>query len=166
MHGAIYLVMKTEGELHDRIRSWAKKAIAVFVVLYLAITAFTIITIDHMTANFREYPVLLIIPVLNFLAITNIFREFRKGRDGRAFISSCVSIVLLMLIFGIGIFPNLVWSIPEAANSLSIYNASSSDKTLKIMLIIAVIGMPLVLAYTASIYWIFRGKVKLDSTSY
>ena len=50
-----------------------------------------------------------------------------------------------------------------SATSLTIYNAASSPKTLKIMLIIAGCGMPLVLAYTASIYWIFRGKVKLDS---
>ena len=48
----------------------------------------------------------------------------------------------------------------------SLYNAASSQKTLKIMLIIAIIGMPFVIAYTASIYWIFRGKVKLDRFSY
>jgi len=51
-------------------------------------------------------------------------------------------------------------------NSLTIYNASSSQKTLGIMLTIAILGIPFVLAYTISIYWIFRGKVKLDSMSY
>jgi cytochrome d ubiquinol oxidase subunit II len=86
--------------------------------------------------------------------------------DGWAFISSCASIVLLLLIFGIGIFPKLVWSLGNPEYSLTIYNAASSQKTLGIMLTIAIIGMPLVIAYTASIYWIFRGKVKLDSTSY
>ena len=54
----------------------------------------------------------------------------------------------------------------DPALSLTIYNAASSQKTLQIMLIIAVIGVPFVLAYTASIYWIFRGKVKLDKMSY
>jgi cytochrome d ubiquinol oxidase subunit II len=52
------------------------------------------------------------------------------------------------------------------ANSLSIHNAASSRKTLGIMLSIALIGLPVVLAYTVSIYWIFRGKVKLDKMSY
>lgn len=166
MHGAIYLVMKTEGKLHDRIRSWAKRAILVFVCFYVITTIFVIAAVPHMTDNFKEYPVLFVIPLLNALAIANIFREFARGRDGRAFISSALSIVLLMIIFGIGIFPNLVWSIPEIGNSLSIYNAASSQKTLKIMLAMAIIGMPVVIAYTISIYWIFRGKVKLDSTSY
>lgn len=52
------------------------------------------------------------------------------------------------------------------AHSLTIYNAASSTKTLGIMLTIAIIGVPIVLAYTVSIYWIFRGKVKLERTSY
>ncbi|HUA66804.1 MAG TPA: cytochrome d ubiquinol oxidase subunit II [Alphaproteobacteria bacterium] len=55
---------------------------------------------------------------------------------------------------------------PNPENSLDIYNASSSHKTLGIMLIIAGIGVPIVLAYTACIYWIFRGKVKLSKSSY
>ncbi len=72
----------------------------------------------------------------------------------------------LMGIFGLGMYPNLVVSIPDVANSLNIYNGSSSSKTLAIMLIIAGLGVPIVLAYTASIYWIFRGKTKLESHSY
>ena len=55
---------------------------------------------------------------------------------------------------------------PDPAHSLTIYNAASSPKTLGIMLTIAAIGVPVVLAYTVSIYWIFRGKVKLDRMSY
>lgn len=67
---------------------------------------------------------------------------------------------------GLGMYPNMVYSQPHPENSLTIYTGSSSIKTLKIMLIIAITGVPLVLAYTASIYWIFRGKVKLDAISY
>jgi cytochrome d ubiquinol oxidase subunit II len=73
---------------------------------------------------------------------------------------------LLLALFGVGLYPNLVSSLPQPEHSLTIYNAASSPKTLKIMLIIAGLGVPLVLAYTASIYWIFRGKVKLDASSY
>ncbi len=73
---------------------------------------------------------------------------------------------LLMALFGIGMYPNMIYSSPVAEHSLTIYNAASSTKTLTIMLIIAAIGMPIVGAYTFSIYWIFRGKVKLDAHSY
>jgi cytochrome d ubiquinol oxidase subunit II len=72
----------------------------------------------------------------------------------------------LMLLFGIDQYPNMVYSQPNPENSLTIYNACSSQKTLGIMLVIACIGVPIVLAYTACIYWIFRGKVKVDRTSY
>jgi cytochrome d ubiquinol oxidase subunit II len=60
----------------------------------------------------------------------------------------------------------MVLSHPIRENSLTIYNAASTDKTLGIMLIIALIGVPLVLSYTACIYYIFRGKVKLTKHSY
>ena len=60
----------------------------------------------------------------------------------------------------------MILSSPTVANSLTIYNAASSAKTLRIMLIMALIGMPLVIGYTTTIYWIFRGKVKLGEGSY
>ncbi len=74
--------------------------------------------------------------------------------------------ITLMALFGLNIYPNLVYSQPNPENSLTIYNAASSPKTLGIMLVIACIGVPLVIAYTVCIYWIFRGKVKLDRMSY
>ena len=68
-----------------------------------------------------------------------------------------------MLLLGIALFPNLVTSSPYPENSLTIYNAASSQKTLGIMLIVAAIGMPFVFAYTSIIYWVFRGPVAIGS---
>jgi cytochrome d ubiquinol oxidase subunit II len=62
-------------------------------------------------------------------------------------------------------FPTLVRA-TDPALSLTVYNAASSPATLSIMLVIALIGIPFVLAYTIGIYWVFRGKVRLDSMSY
>jgi len=166
MHGAIYVVMKSEGELQARIRSWVPRLIGLFVVGYVVTTALTLVFIPHMTTTLREEPVLLIVPALSVLAIANIPREIHRGRDFRAFLSSCATMVLLMALFGIGMYPDMIYSSPNPEYSLTIYNAASSVKTQQIMLIIAVIGMPIVLAYTISIYWIFRGKVKLDAHSY
>jgi len=75
-------------------------------------------------------------------------------------------VALLLALFGMGMYPNLVLSDPLAGHSLTIYAAASSPRTLRIMLLIALLGMPFVMAYTASIYWIFRGKVKIEPTSY
>ncbi|MBN1153581.1 cytochrome d ubiquinol oxidase subunit II [candidate division KSB1 bacterium] len=166
MHGAIYVVMKTEGPLHEKIRGWVNKTIIFFIVCYISTTMITLIYIPHMIIYFREYPILFGIPFINMVAIANIPREIIHRNNFRAFLSSCAAMMALMTIFGIGIFPNLVHSLPLAENSLTIYNAASSPKTLSIILTIAVIGVPVVLAYTVSVYWIFRGKVKLDASSY
>jgi cytochrome d ubiquinol oxidase subunit II len=166
MHGGIYVVMKTEGELQAQVRSWIPKLIGIFVAMYVVTTLLTLIFIPHMTTTFMEHPVLLAVPVLNALAIANIPREIHGGRDFRAFLSSCVAMILLLALFGIGMYPDMIYSSPVAENSLTIYNAASSAKTHQIMLVIAIIGMPIVLAYTVSIYWVFRGKVKLDAFSY
>jgi cytochrome d ubiquinol oxidase subunit II len=166
MHGSIYLVMKTEGELHDRIRSWINPLIIFFIIDYAVLTLATLLYVDHITQILREQPVFFIFAILLVLAIANIPREISKGRDFNAFLSSCGTMLLLMALFGIGMFPYMVYSNPVAANSLTAYNGSSTDKTLQIMLIIAAIGVPIVIAYTVSIYWIFRGKVKLGPDSY
>jgi cytochrome d ubiquinol oxidase subunit II len=166
MHGAIYLAMKTEGELQAQVRSWIPHLIALFVSGYVFTTMLTLVLAPHMEATLLAYPVLFLVPLFNVLAIANIPREIFHGNEFRAFLSSCAAMLLLMALFGIGMYPNLIFSTPVAEHSLTIYNAASSTKTHTIMLIIAIIGMPLVVAYTFSIYWIFRGKVKLDATSY
>lgn len=166
MHGAIYVVMKTEGDMHDKIRGWINNCIIGFIICYATTTMATLLFVPHMTALFKAHPILFGVALLNMLAIANIPREVYHGRDFRAFLSSCAAIGALLGIFGLGMYPNMVYSLPNPENSLTIYNGCSSQKTLKIMLVMAICGIPMVLAYTASIYWIFRGKVKLDATSY
>lgn len=166
MHGAIYAVMKTEGDLQKRVRGWVNNTIIFFIICYASTTMATVLYVPHLADNIRNTPWLFIVPVLNMLAIANIPREIHHGREFRAFLSSCAAMVLLMTLFGIDMYPNMILSKPELANSLTIYNSASSQGTLETMLIIALIGMPIVLAYTVSIYWIFRGKVKITSTSY
>jgi cytochrome d ubiquinol oxidase subunit II len=71
-----------------------------------------------------------------------------------------------MALFGLGMFPHMVYSQRVPEHSLTAYNASSTEKTLKIMTLIAAIGVPIVLSYTATVYYIFRGKVKVGKDSY
>ena len=166
MHGAIFLYLKTEGELQTRIHAWMWRGFALFLVMYLLTTILTLVTVPRTVENFRQYPWAWGIVLLNVLAIANIPRAIHQRRPGYAFVSSCAAIAALVFLFGMGLFPNLVTSSPHPANSLTIYNAASSPKTLGIMLIIAAIGMPFVLAYTGIVYWTFRGKVSLDRHSY
>ncbi len=166
MHGSIYALMKTEGEFHDKVRNWVRNTMIFFIICYATTTMATLLYVPRMADPFRDHPWLGFVALLNMLAIANIPREIHHNRNFNAFLSSCVAILCLMGLLAIGVFPNMVPSHPEPANSLTIYNGASSHKTLGIMLIIACIGMPLVLAYTFIIYWIFRGKVKLEAHSY
>jgi len=166
MHGSIYALMKTEGPLHEKLQGWINQTIIFFIICYAVTTMATLLYVPHMAARVRANPWLFSIALINMLAIANIPREIHHGRDWRAFLSSCAAMIALMGLFGLEMYPNLVLSNPNAANSLTITNAASSQKTLGVMLTIALIGVPIVLAYTLSIYWIFRGKVKLEKMSY
>jgi cytochrome d ubiquinol oxidase subunit II len=167
MHGVIYLLLKTEGELHDKMRGWVNPAIIFFIITYAMASSATLVYYPHMAEAIRERPYIFIIAILNMLAIANIPREINRGSDARAFLSSCANIITLMSLFAIGCFPNVIRAVNDPANlSLTIYNSASSPKTIKILLLIALIGVPLVISYTAAIYFIFRGKVKIDSRSY
>ncbi|MFH1853247.1 MAG: cytochrome d ubiquinol oxidase subunit II [Candidatus Neomarinimicrobiota bacterium] len=166
MHGSIYGVLKTEGAIQEKILGWAKNTVLFFIICYVLITVVTLVVMPHFTEHIRANPWLFTIALLNLLAIANIPRQIHRGLVFRAFLSSIASIAALMLLFGIGLYPYLVYSPQAVENSLTIYNAAASERSLRIILTIALIGMPLVVAYTAGIYWVFRGKVRLDANSY
>lgn len=166
MHGAIYLHMKTEAALQARVRTWLNPLIIAFIVCYALTTLATLLYVPRMTQILRTQPALFGVVILLVLAIANLPREIHRGRDGAAFLSSCATMLLLMALFGLGMFPHMVYAVPEAAHSLTVYNAASTPRTLRIMTIIAAIGVPVVLTYTTTVYYIFRGKVKLGKDSY
>ena len=166
MHGAIYLAMKTEGELNRIVAGWIPRLIGFFLASYFLFNLYTLIAVPWVLDTVRARPYVFAVVAANVLIVLNIPREIHKKREFNAFLSSCAAMGLMMATFGLTYFPNMVLSSPAAENSLTIYNAASTQKTLGIMLIIALIGVPLVLAYTASIYWVFRGKTSLTKHSY
>lgn len=166
MHGAIFLGMKTTGELQARIKAWMWHGFWGFVVLYATVTAMTIWLVPRSIENFRYFPWAWGIVVLNVLAIANIPRNLVRQNLPQAFASSSASIAALVFLLGMALFPNLVTSHPHPEHSLTIYNAASSQGTLTIMAIIALIGLPFIVSYTCIVYWTFRGPVQLDKHSY
>lgn len=166
LHGAIYLYLKTEDELQARVKGVILPLFFVFCGIYSLVSVATWFHVPHATDNLYAYPVLWIVPILNFFAVLNIPRAMHLGRPGYAFFTSTMVITALACLFSVAIFPNLMLSNLAEANSITVFNGRSSHKTLWTMLVIAVIGIPCVLSYTVVIYWIFRGKVKLDPNSY
>lgn len=166
MHGALYLSMKTEGDLHARLQPWLWRTFGLFLVLYVLVTMFTLVKVPHAVAHFDKVPSLWVLVVLNVLAVANVPRAIHQGRPLYAFVSSSATIAALVVLFGAALFPNLIGSTLNPEWSLTIYNASSSTETLSLMRWIALLGMPFVLTYTGIVYWVFRGKVKLGGDSY
>jgi cytochrome bd ubiquinol oxidase subunit II len=167
MHGSIYLVLRTEGDLRERARHLANRCMIFFVFMYVLVTMATLLYVPRMGTHMKDRPWLLAAPLLTLLAIANVPRQMtNKHQYGYAFISSCAAIIGLIALVAIGMFPDLVPSSSTAHSSLTLYNASSTSGTLKIMLIVALVGMPLVSSYTVAVYWLFRGKVRLNKSSY
>ena len=166
MHGSIYLYLKTEGELQNRLHSLMWKTFGVFLIFYMISTVVTLITIPSSIANFQHFPWAWAIVILNILSIANIPRSIFMNQPGYAFLSSCATILGLTSLFGVALFPNLLRSTVQESWSLTIYNASSSETTLWIMFWIALMGIPFVMTYTAIVYWVFRGKVKREEVTY
>lgn len=165
-HGAIYLLLKTEGKLFDKLEGLLKSGIILFVIFFLITTVYTLIYIPHLSDDFQENPALFIIPILTFLSIANIPRLASKQRFKLAFFFSSLTIAFLLVLVAIELYPNLLYSTIDPAYSITIYNAASSDKSLGISLTMVLIGGPLVLGYTYFVYRTFAGKVKLDDHSY
>ncbi len=153
--GAAYLLLKTDGPLYKSARGWVKKSWMLFIVFMILTTVVTAIvdvskigTLFSSTAGY-----LAIILLLAGIVLLPIF--LKKEQNFRVFLSSSTIIASMFLIVGATIFPNMVPAqIPEY--SLTIYNSSSSQLTLTVMLIFALIGMPIVIGYTTFVYRVFR----------
>lgn len=165
-HGALYLLMKTEGRLYAKLTILARRAMIFFLTTFALLTLYTLIYIPHLSDRFRDISWLFIVPVLAFLSIANIPRLISKRKYGQAFFFSGLTMALLLIVVAIELYPVLILSTIDKAYSITIYNAASSSRSMSIMLLIAAIGAPLVLSYTAFVFWTFRGKVELDETSY
>ena len=166
MHGAIFLTMKTENRLYAKLHILSNNFIIFFVISFVVTTLYTLLYIPHLSDFFKSNPHYFVIPLLMTLAIANIPRQIKKGKYRYAFISSSLTIALLLIMVALEVFPYLLYSPGTPSNSITIDNAASSTKTMKILLIIAAIGTPLVATYTSFVFWTFKGKVVLDETSY
>lgn len=166
MHGAIYLLLKTEGRLYEKLIRLLRQGMIFFIISFVITTIYTLLYIPHLSDSFKNNPELFAVPVLVFLSIANVPRLASKRKFGWAFFFSALTISMLLVLVAIELYPVLLRSTVDSDHSITVYNAASSTKSLKIMLRIVAIGTPLVLFYTIFVYKTFAGKVKLDEHSY
>ena len=161
LHGANFLGLKLEGELKERANKISKTLWIAASVLYVALGVFTYV------AGFWERgfvnPGIVPITAVVVLLVAGYF--INNKQHGWAFIMVALNIVLTQVTFFSMTFPNVMLSTLNPEWSLTIYNASSSQYTLTVMSVVALIFVPIVLAYQGWTYWMFRKRVSTDKKS-
>ena len=161
VHGSLYVIVKTEGDLCARSSQTADKlwpAELLIAVTFLIATAFATKLYD----NYMNVPALLAVPLIAVTALLGIKVFLARGKPLMAFASSCVTIVMVVFTGVVGLFPNLIPSSIDPVHSLTIFNSSSSVYTLKIMTVVALVFVPIVIAYKIWVYRIFRSTVTVE----
>ncbi len=157
MQGITYTILKTDGEINETAYGLSGKIYYGYAALFVAALLLSYVFIpDRMN----------IIPAWIATAVFAVsmaaLKYFLAAKDEmKAFIFSSLAFISLWGIAGSVQFPVLVNSIEGSSLNITIYNASSGKLTLSVMLGIALVGMPLVIAYTAYVYRVFKGKIKM-----
>ncbi|MDR2443271.1 MAG: cytochrome d ubiquinol oxidase subunit II [Deltaproteobacteria bacterium] len=147
VHGALYLTWRTEGDLHNKAFYMAKATWPIFLLVFLVYVVLTF-AFAGLYKNYFSSPLLLALPLLcAVLFLLSGYEMYFKNSPGKALLSSCGGILTLTLTGVMGMFPNLVPSRISETAHLNIMNASSTPKTLTIMLVVAIIFVPTVIAY-------------------
>jgi cytochrome d ubiquinol oxidase subunit II len=117
MHGAIYLVMKTENRLYAKLTVLVKNTTIFFVLMFALSTVYTLLYLPHMVERFKEVPMMFFFPVLTILAVANITRQITKRKYRFAFFSSAFVTAMLMALVAVGYFPILCY--PQSTHSFT-----------------------------------------------
>jgi len=154
LYGSVFLTLKTSGDLMENARKTARR---VWPVALIIMIAFTIAGLATKAISGGAMPVIVVIAAVVALLVSGWF--IYKQREGWAFSFLALTVIFSMTAIFLSLFPNVMISLGNPANNLTIYNVSSSPATLKLMTIIALIFVPIVLAYQGWSYWIFRKRI-------
>jgi cytochrome bd ubiquinol oxidase subunit II len=166
MHGANWLALKTDGVVQERARLASRRLFPIVVLLIVLATIATFLARGAMGINYHNYPIWFIAPVGTLVMIVLQWRYRAANADLHAWITSTGLILTLLVSTGIGLYPYLLPSNPHPERSLTINNSYSSHFALQVGLTWLAIGFILALAHTSWVYYLFKGKVRLEAGSH
>ena len=152
LHGSTFIAMKTTDEI--RRRAW-RRAKAISPVTMLIVLAW--ISWTHVEAGGGAF--LNLIELIGCIAVVAAVWELWADREGWAFSLTTITIASCIVTLFVDLYPNVMVSSTNPAYSLTVHNAASPGYTLKVMTVIAVVLLPVVLAYQAWTYYVFRRRV-------
>lgn len=160
-HGAIFLSLKTDGVLVERSTKVAKHF-----GLYSIIAAIALFAITFIQTNLFDNVFAIIVSIIAFIALISSYVAVNKKNFKTAMILNGLTIALTVASLFIGMFPNVMISSINPNFNLTVYNAASSSNTLLLMTKVALIFVPIVLAYQGWTYWIFRKRITKNDLEY
>ena len=158
-YGAIFLSMKTMEGLHERAVKTAQRLFVPTLVILLFFVAGTYIATDMLTRLGVNPGV---IPISAGIAVFLAGIFIRRGKEGWAFTMTAIGIATSVLTLFMIMYPRVMISSLNPEWSLTIYNAASTQRTLTVMTIVALIFVPIVLIYQGWSYWVFRKRIAAD----
>ncbi|VVC76053.1 Cytochrome bd-I ubiquinol oxidase subunit 2 [Aquicella siphonis] len=189
MHGGLYLAVKTENPVRDRAIFWSRVSAFLLILFFAAggiwvanaLNGYLVVSganpygysnplhkqviaeTGAWLKNYSLYPLSMIVPALGFAGALGALTTARWGNSRFAFFCSSISMIGIIGTVGVSMFPFILPSSSNMTSSLLVWDASSSQLTLLLMLAAVVIFLPIVLIYTAWVYRVLRGKVRRDT---
>ena len=165
-HGALYVTLKTDGDLGQRAR---RLTIAVWPV-QLALTLISLLATwfvrPSIKENYLTYPIGFLIPILVFGSLVLMLVWTRRGKELAAFLASCIYITGMLVGAVFALYPVVLPASTDPAYNLTIHNAAAAHHGLTVGLIWWTLGMILSVGYFVYVYRMFRGKVQLEGGGY
>jgi len=187
MHGAVYLQLRTEGEIYQRSQSVVWIAALVLLILF-ALGGLWITHLQgyHITSeifpngpsnplakfvkrdeglwlgNYGHIPALWAIPAMAFVFGLLTIGLSKLNQPGIAFITSSLTVAAIILTTGVSMFPFIIPSSISLNSALTVWDSSSSQSTLHLMFWVTVIFLPLIVIYTSWVFRVLRGKITID----
>ncbi|AEP00329.1 cytochrome d ubiquinol oxidase subunit II [Weizmannia coagulans] len=156
LHGLMFIRLKTDGEIRERA---GKAAIKMYIATGAVVVLFTVLTAVFTDAFVKRGAILIPVYAVAIVLYLALYPLLRNKKEGLSFAVTGLILILVTVSFFIALFPNVLISSMGAANNLTLYKASSSPYSLKIMTIVACTMVPVVLAYTIWSYYVFRKRV-------
>ena len=159
LHGALYLALKTEGDLELRALDCARKLWpAVLVITLLSLPA-TVVARPNSLENYRSHPIAFLAPIAVLVGLGTIIVALRKSSTLISFLGSCLYLAAMLTGAAAGLFPTLLPSVGNQGQDVTIARAIAGEHTLHVGLVWWSFGILLALLYFGIVYWLFRGKV-------
>lgn len=160
IHGALWVALKTEGELQGRCHTVVRRFWLIMLGLAVFLSAVSFSIQPQLLQSFEERPWEIVFPVLSISGLFGVPIYLKRKRERKAFLSSCAFILGLLTSAAAGLYPNLLPSNADATRSLTIANVSAADYGLRVGLAWFVPAFALALGYSAFVYRRSAGKVR------